>query len=388
MSKMINILLLIMCLVINSTSYRDHGMQSGLKDEDLELERQLNILNKSPIKSFHIKSGYIVDCIDINKQPAFDHPLLKNHKLQRKPIFERNITERRIQNSSEKSRFILETVRCPQGTVPIRRTTKNDLIQGKYLFNAENLTQNSALNHFARLNLKHVSAPYYGASGTTSVWNPKVYKGQSSSGNLYVLNGEGDNLNKISIGWHVSPLLYNNGETHLYSFWASGKNGCFNMLCKGFIQVDRTFYLGSHISKTSTYGGDIYEVRLQISKDNTGNWWLKVRDKDIGYFPAALFSILYEADQVGWGGYTVTPAGTTSPAMGSGYYPDEDVTHASYFKFIKYLNIIREHYDPFPFMVDSYNDAPKCYGLTNYEDKRKDLGYFFQFGGPGGNCRS
>lgn len=54
MSKMINILLLIMCLVINSTSYRDHGMQSGLKDEDLELERQLNILNKSPIKSFHV----------------------------------------------------------------------------------------------------------------------------------------------------------------------------------------------------------------------------------------------------------------------------------------------------------------------------------------------
>ncbi|KAG4963176.1 hypothetical protein JHK84_040253 [Glycine max] len=26
--------------------------------------------------------GYIVDCIDINKQPAFDHPLLKYHKLQ------------------------------------------------------------------------------------------------------------------------------------------------------------------------------------------------------------------------------------------------------------------------------------------------------------------
>ncbi|KAI5440796.1 hypothetical protein KIW84_010316 [Lathyrus oleraceus] len=299
-------------------------MQSELKDEDLELERQLNILNKSPIKSFHIKSGYIVDCIDINKQPAFDNPLLKNHKLQRKPLFERNITERRIQNSSKKSRFILEKVRCPQGTVPIRRTTKNDLIQGKYLFNAENLTQNSALNHFSRLNIKYVSTLYYGVSGTTSVWNPKVYKGQSSSGNLYVLNGEGDNLNKISIGWH----------------------------------------------------------------DNIGNWWLKVRDKDIGYFPAALFSNLFEANEVGWGGYTVTPAGTTSPAMGSGYYPDEDITHASYFKFLKYLNIFREHHDPYPFMIYSSNDAPKCYGLANYEDKRKDLGFFFQFGGPGGNCRS
>jgi len=27
-------------------------------------------------------SGDIVDCVDINNQPAFDHPLLKNHKLQ------------------------------------------------------------------------------------------------------------------------------------------------------------------------------------------------------------------------------------------------------------------------------------------------------------------
>ncbi|CAL0307646.1 unnamed protein product [Lupinus luteus] len=26
--------------------------------------------------------GYIVDCIDINNQPPFDHPLLKNHRLQ------------------------------------------------------------------------------------------------------------------------------------------------------------------------------------------------------------------------------------------------------------------------------------------------------------------
>ena len=53
MSKMIHILLLVMCLVTIITGHRDHGMQSGLK-EDLELERQLNILNKPPIKSIHV----------------------------------------------------------------------------------------------------------------------------------------------------------------------------------------------------------------------------------------------------------------------------------------------------------------------------------------------
>ncbi|KAJ0513884.1 putative neprosin activation peptide [Helianthus annuus] len=33
--------------------------------------------------SYHlVKDGDIVDCVDIYKQPAFDHPLLKNHTIQ------------------------------------------------------------------------------------------------------------------------------------------------------------------------------------------------------------------------------------------------------------------------------------------------------------------
>ncbi|KAI5440818.1 uncharacterized protein LOC127136008 [Lathyrus oleraceus] len=391
MSKMINILLLVVSLVTIITAERDHGMQRGLKEEDLELERQLNILNKPPIKSINTKSGYIVDCVDINKQPAFDHPLLKNHKLQIKPIFERNVTETRVWNSpiKPKSIFILEKVKCPEGTVPIRRTTKKDLIQKKSLFTSHNLTENDSINHFARLYLSLLGSPYYGVSGITSVWNPKIYKGQSSSANLYVQRGEGDNLNKISIGWHVSPQLYNDDQTHLYMFWASGNKGCFNMLCKGFIQIDKSYIFGTRISNTSTYGGKIIDLPLQISRDNVGNWWLKVVDRDIGYFPKALFSSLdHGAREAGFGGYTTTPAGTTSPAMGSGYMPDKDFSHASYFKFVKYLNIVRTPDDPIPFMVESYNDAPNCYGLTNFKDEIKSFGYSFQFGGPGGKCNT
>ncbi|XP_058727502.1 protein neprosin-like [Vicia villosa] len=388
MSKMINILMLALCLVTMSTCHKDHDIQSGLRKEDLELERQLNILNKPPLKSIHTKSGYIVDCVDINKQPAFDHPLLKNHKLQKKPVFESNITETRVQNSSIKPTLILEKFSCPKGTVPIRRTTKNDLIQQKKLFNAHNLTQNGGINHFSRVYMTKLLSPYYGVIGTTSVWNPKVYKGQTSSGNLYVQRGEGDNINKITVGWHVSPEFYNDDQTHLYSFWASGKNGCFNMFCKGFVQVDRSHTFGAPITKTSTYDGEMVNLPLRISQDNKGNWWIKVIDKDIGYFPAALFSSLDGAEEIGWGGYTVTPTGTDSPAMGSGHIPDTHPLHAAYFIFVQQVNIVGNGYDPETYAVETYNDAPNCYGATNYAHNGKLYGYSLQFGGPGGNCRT
>jgi hypothetical protein len=42
------------------------------------------LIDISLICCFHVQSGDVgeFDCVDIYKQPAFDHPLLKNHKIQ------------------------------------------------------------------------------------------------------------------------------------------------------------------------------------------------------------------------------------------------------------------------------------------------------------------
>ncbi|KAL6323183.1 hypothetical protein AAG906_027463 [Vitis piasezkii] len=52
------------------------------KEEDMELEKQLKILNKPAVKTIRTDSGQIFDCVDIHEQPSLDHPLLKNHKVQ------------------------------------------------------------------------------------------------------------------------------------------------------------------------------------------------------------------------------------------------------------------------------------------------------------------
>nr|VDD09384.1 unnamed protein product [Brassica oleracea] len=53
---------------------------SGQREQEIEL--RLKQLNKQALKSIESSDGEIIDCIPIAKQPAFDHPMLKNHMIQ------------------------------------------------------------------------------------------------------------------------------------------------------------------------------------------------------------------------------------------------------------------------------------------------------------------
>ncbi|CAN6226781.1 unnamed protein product, partial [Urochloa humidicola] len=47
-----------------------------------EVRSFLRRVNKAPVTSIQSPDGDIIDCVPISKQPAFDHPLLKNHTIQ------------------------------------------------------------------------------------------------------------------------------------------------------------------------------------------------------------------------------------------------------------------------------------------------------------------
>ncbi|KAF3790204.1 hypothetical protein EJ110_NYTH16883 [Nymphaea thermarum] len=72
--------------------------------------------------------GDVIDCVDIYSQPAFDHPLLKYHKLEMRPRGIPKGMERR--KPSRKSLLgrtrLAKSGGCPNGTVPILRTAPCD----------------------------------------------------------------------------------------------------------------------------------------------------------------------------------------------------------------------------------------------------------------------
>ncbi|XP_058746718.1 protein neprosin-like [Vicia villosa] len=332
--------------------------------------RQVNFANESHVKSFMTQSGHIVDCVDIYKQPAFNHPLLKNHKLQRKPSFETD------KITSTKPINWLEKVRCPKGTVLIQRITKDDIARGKSLLNNSLIYQDSSPGHEAKVSIQKRPA-FYGITGTTSY--------------LYIENAN-NNLNKILVGWHVFPELYKGSDsTFLFTSWTSDgfKNtGCYNMLCQGFVQTNTLYYLGSEIPRTSVYDGETYEMEISLARDpESKNWFLAIATTIIGYFPGELFSNFDYADGAGWGGKTITPPNVINPQMGSGYFPDKDnFKHGCYFRFIG----IRVHDSgefSGPENVEVHSDVPSCYKVEFYGEDIEEYGYSLQFGGPGGdNC--
>ncbi|XP_014490457.1 uncharacterized protein LOC106753176 [Vigna radiata var. radiata] len=359
---------IVACLVISGVSIPIHGFQDTL-EEDLELERQLKlIINKPPIKTIHTKNGDMIDCIDIYKQLAFDNPLLKDHKLQTKPSFQKSSTK----NLANKSRFNLEKVQCPKGSIPIRRTTKEDLIREKQLLNKSILVQGITGIHHAELALSSKFSPYYSISGRNNAYNPPVSKGQMSLSHVWVQKGPISTNNKISLGWQVSPDLYGDNKTHLYALWTV----LFKLIPKFILVQLLEIYL---------LMVDLFLIQ-SVMEPSTKDWWIHISGEDIGYFPAKLFSNLASADKVGWGGRTLTRHGSPSPQMGSGHFPDKNLYHACYFRTIYFENASRIKSGPEKYQTEKYVDKPNCFGLRYYGNVHGIGGYMLQFGGPGGKC--
>ncbi|XP_043703778.1 uncharacterized protein LOC122653887 [Telopea speciosissima] len=131
----LRVVTLVALLATSSIILSYNGVYGGgttltMEEGDVELERQLKRMNKPAVKSIKTDNGETYDCVDFYKQPTFDNPLLKNHIPEMSSSVQRETTKEAF-SGAEQSDLRLDGGGCPLGTVPIRRTTKEDLIRWK-----------------------------------------------------------------------------------------------------------------------------------------------------------------------------------------------------------------------------------------------------------------
>ncbi|CAK9310323.1 unnamed protein product [Citrullus colocynthis] len=406
----LKLLLLLFLMLVSLSTAPVAGKTNRHRHRRLEAQSHLKKLNKPAVKSIKSPDGDIIDCVHMAHQPAFDHPLLRNHTIQMKPNFhpEGILRDSKLSTKASKSEAITQLWHlkgsCPKGTIPIRRTKKEDILRansvksyGKKKPHATVKPTSIDIDLNGQNGHQHAiiyveGGQYYGAKATINVWSPKIQQtNEFSLSQIWILGGTfGEDLNSIEAGWQVSPDLYGDNNTRLFTYWTSDAyqaTGCYNLLCSGFVQINNEIAMGASIFPISSYRGSQYDISLLIWKDpKEGNWWMQFGNKYVlGYWPAFLFSYLTDsASMIEWGGEVVNSESDgqhTSTQMGSGHFPGEGFGKAGYFRNIQIVgesNSLRAPED-----IGTFTEQPSCYDVQN--GKSDDWGNYFFYGGPGRN---
>ncbi|KAL0713938.1 hypothetical protein Bca4012_020916 [Brassica carinata] len=342
--------------------------------------------------------GDVIDCIDIYKQHAFDHPALRNHKIQMKPSVEFNTkTTTTPNNGSSKpitSQIWSKSGNCPVGTIPVRRVSRIDITRASSLSHFGRKTHHrysfldNALQHKANFNLtaERLREPgsnnrseaiivalgfnFVGAQSDINIWNPPgVQAGDYSSAQISLLGGISNSFESIEAGWMRDAYT---------------KTGCINLLCSGFVQTTTKFALGAAIEPVSSAGGDQY----YIADPQSGNWWLTCGNNVMGYWPGTLFNALkHSATAVQWGGEVYSPnvmmtKPHTKTPMGSGNWASSLWSRACFHTNLRIKDFSLQI--KYPLYLGEYVDEHNCYSTKLHRDTYRAEPRFY-FGGPGHN---
>ncbi|KAL5071722.1 hypothetical protein RYX36_022609 [Vicia faba] len=412
---------LLMLLITVSGTNTDGSFS---KQKILEVERKLQHLRKHSLKTIQSEDGDIIDCVDIKKQPAFDHPALKDHKIQMAPSYNsakkdpierttRSKTKSSMMKQKDEESYMTVTSQiwqkngsCPKGTIPIRRIRKRELLKAcsideygrkkpSFLNRQVNHRLNNNLDSFVQQQ-NHSKAivfatgfRYLGGKGDIRVFSPSVEKDDEySTAQVSLLNGSYNDYECIESGWAVNPSVYGDRKTRLFVYWTadgSHETGCFDLTCPGFIQTSNEIALGAAIYPIPTPGGLPYQITIYIYKDLiTNNWWVQYGENtNIGYWPPEIFrAICYNAESVEWGGevYSTTVGHTphTKTQMGNGQFSRGNSASILRMR-------VHDNYPSLkiPEWVQYYSDEYNCYDFYYVSDYLEDPEFYY--GGPGSN---
>ncbi|MED6197966.1 hypothetical protein PIB30_061765 [Stylosanthes scabra] len=362
------------------------------------IREHLSKINKPPLKTIQSPDGDLIDCVLSHQQPAFDHPTLKGQKPLDPP-------ERPKGYGQNNESFFFHqlwthsgTQSCPQGTIPIRRTTEQDILRSssirRFGRKPRPVRRDSTASGHEHAVVFVNGEEYYGAKASINVWAPAVTdQYEFSLSQIWVIGGSFDNnLNTIEAGWQVSPELYGDNYPRFFTYWTTDAyqtTGCYNLLCSGFVQTNNRIAIGAAINPRSDYNGRQFDIGVMVWKDpKHGHWWLEFGGGLlVGYWPAMLFSHLRShANMVQFGGEIVNSRSRgyhTGTQMGSGHFAEEGFRKAAYFR---NLQVVDWDNNLLPLSnIHLLADHSNCYDIR--EGTNHVWGTYFYYGGPGRNVR-
>ncbi|KAL4303498.1 hypothetical protein GQ457_10G017710 [Hibiscus cannabinus] len=411
----LNIFRLLLILVLSYLSDRANG-RVNFKGVDEKLKQ----LNKHAVKTIQSEDGDIIDCVDIYKQPAFDHPALKNHMKSSFKLKEEKLGTTSLLSKLVVSQTWQKSGSCPDGTVPIRRIQRKDLLRAKsigrfgrkpqeivsksnttnlkdglYPFNNKTQVALPTIVNRSAANLVTLGYNYIGAKGDINVWNPHVAADDEfTTAQIWLKAGPGDNFESLETGWTVNPHLYGDRRTRLFVYWTKDsykRTGCFDLTCSGFVHTNPQVALGAAIEPVSSEFGQQYHVTLgvyMIQTDNAINRCYKqMNTKGLSkLLVLASRNLKHSSTLVEWGGQVysknVKKRPHTKTAMGSGQFASGLYGNAC---FIQNPNIVDFSMAlKYPQWVGTWADDYYCYTAYNYQKSYGTLPVFY-FGGPGQN---
>ncbi|WCJ26225.1 hypothetical protein M5689_008058 [Euphorbia peplus] len=368
------------------------------REEDLELEKELQRLTKPAIETIQTAYGDIYDCVDFYQQPAFDNPLLMNHSFhpEMRPTSYPN-GRSLVKNSTStygSNKLWANGKSCPTGSVPIRRITKDDLMKAKTageLYASKLNIQNAERPgfYFGVVHTQHDQPnklKYYGAGMISSLYNPKLNAtSQYSSSQLKIQNGQ----ENIIVGWTVHPGVYPDSQTRFFIYTNAKDKHCFNNFCDLFIQVRADIPLDFVFKDISQIGVSTHFESFFIYRDvANGNWFLEIsfdseKNVIVGWWPSKVFTGLANfGSYIEWGGEVYTPDHIPGPQMGSGQFATLSTRYVGSCANLKTINEANQIVDALNLVPLEYQD--EFYFVKDAGYVRSDFQHLMFYGGRGG----
>ena len=331
---------------------RDEAEFDAMKDHLAHL-----LEDTEPITSFVDSGGQIFDCVPIDEQPALRE---SGETIAEPPSLAREIgleevepetpaTAAEPESEPERDRFG-NPAKCPEGFVPVRRVTLEEMARFETLRDffsktgAKPLSPPSAPSADSSQNHRYAYAyqniDNFGGHSFLNVRAPSVTGDQIFSlCQHWYSAGTGAGNQTVEVGWQVYPAKYGHSQPVLFIYWTAdnyGPSGAYNLDKAGFVQTNPAWTIGGALSPVGTGGGQQYEIEIAFYL-NGGNWWLYLgglqTQNAVGYYPASVFNggaMVTNATRALYGGETVCGAVGPWPEMGSGAFSGAIYPHAAW----------------------------------------------------------